>query len=60
MPKWSAYSEVNGMNNIVLCGFMGCGKSSVGRVLAELLGRELIDTDEYIEQVRGVSISQIF
>lgn len=48
------------MNNIVLCGFMGCGKSSVGRVLAELLGRELIDTDEYIEQVRGVSISQIF
>ena len=31
--------------NIILCGFMGCGKSSVGRRAAELMGRELCDLD---------------
>ena len=35
--------------NIILCGFMGCGKTSVGRRAAELTGRELCDLDRYIE-----------
>ena len=33
------------MRNIILCGFMGCGKSTVGRVLAQMTGRTLVDTD---------------
>lgn len=46
--------------NIVLCGFMGCGKSTVGRLLAEKLGMRLIDTDSYIEKKEGMTISEIF
>lgn len=45
---------------VYLCGFMGCGKSTVGRQLAKKLGREFIDLDEYIEQREGMKISQIF
>lgn len=46
--------------NIVLCGFMGCGKTTIGRVLAEITGKKFIDTDEEIEKNEGVSISEIF
>ena len=48
------------MKNIVLCGFMGCGKSTVGSVLSEKTGMPLIDTDTYIEQEAGMTVSQIF
>lgn len=37
-------------NNIVLIGFMGCGKTSVGKRLAEKMGFEFLDTDEYIKK----------
>lgn len=46
--------------NIILCGFMGCGKSSVGRRAAALLGRELCDLDSYIEKKAGMTVSEIF
>lgn len=46
--------------NIILCGFMGCGKSTVGRELARRLGRRFIDMDEYIESREGVKIADIF
>ncbi|MBQ2766716.1 MAG: shikimate kinase [Clostridia bacterium] len=46
--------------NIVLIGMPGCGKSTVGRCLAELTGRELIDTDARIEERAGKPIPQIF
>lgn len=39
--------------NIVLTGFMGTGKSTVGRLLAERLGRPFVDTDALIEQRHG-------
>lgn len=48
------------MRNIVLIGFMGSGKSSVGRVLAELLNMTFVDTDAVIEANAGCSISEIF
>ena len=44
---------------IVLTGFMGTGKSTVGRRLAERLGHEFVDTDELIETRHG-PIPQIF
>ncbi len=46
--------------NIILCGFMGSGKTVVGKELSRILGRKFIDTDEYIEQQNGVSIKAIF
>jgi shikimate kinase len=39
---------------------MGCGKSTIGRVLAAKLGSDFIDTDEIIEREKGMSILQIF
>ncbi|MCL2402294.1 MAG: shikimate kinase [Oscillospiraceae bacterium] len=46
--------------NIVLIGMPGCGKSSVGKKLAELTGREFHDTDELIVTKAGKSIERIF
>lgn len=48
------------MNNIVLCGFMGCGKSTVGRNLARKTGKRFVDMDAYIEKKTGKTISEIF
>ncbi|MFP5353155.1 MAG: 3-dehydroquinate synthase [Actinomycetota bacterium] len=45
---------------IVLIGFMGTGKTTVGRMVAARLGLPFIDTDEAIEQRQGRSIRQIF
>lgn len=48
------------MNNVILCGFMGCGKSSIGRKLAHKIEREFIDMDKYIEEKEGMTVSEIF
>ncbi len=46
--------------NIVLIGFMGSGKSTVGRELQHRLGYPLVDMDQVIEQRAGKSIAAIF
>lgn len=46
--------------NIVLIGFMGCGKSSVGRALAKQLGAWHVDTDQELERRERMTIPQIF
>ncbi len=48
------------MNNIVLCGFMGSGKTVVGKELAKILGVKFVDTDELIEKEQGIAIKAIF
>lgn len=48
------------MKNIVLVGFMGTGKTSVGKLLAKKLGWEFIDTDTIIEKKAGIRIKTIF
>ena len=47
-------------DNITLIGFMGTGKTSIGKLLAERLIRNFIDVDELIEQQVGKPISKIF
>ena len=51
---------MEGKRTIVLCGFMGCGKSTVGPIVARLSGRRFLDMDAFIEQRAGKSISEIF
>lgn len=48
------------MQNIVLIGMPGSGKSTIGAILAALTGREAIDVDEQIAAAAGCSIAQIF
>ncbi len=48
------------MKSIYLCGFMGCGKSTIGKVLARKNGCGFIDMDDYIVEHEGMSIPQIF
>ncbi len=48
------------MNSIILCGFMGAGKTVVGRELAKLMGFRFLDTDEMIEKKQGIAIKAIF
>ncbi len=47
-------------DNVILVGFMGAGKSSVGRVLAARLGRCFVETDEMITAAEGRPIPEIF
>ena len=46
--------------NIGLIGFMGTGKTTIGKALASSTGRQFFDTDTLIEELVGKTISQIF
>lgn len=48
------------MENIILVGMPGCGKTTIGRLLAEKLGRKFVDADEEISRQAGMSIPDIF
>jgi len=48
------------MPNIFIIGFMGSGKTKVGRALSKIIGYNFIDTDQYIAQQEGRSISLLF
>ncbi len=48
------------IQNLALIGFMGTGKSSIGRLVASLLHFQFVDTDDLIEKRAGCSISEIF
>jgi shikimate kinase len=53
-------NEARLMHNLALIGFMGVGKSSVGRLAAAQLRFDFLDTDELIEALAGKSISRVF
>lgn len=46
--------------NILLIGMMGCGKTTLGRILAKKLSYDFIDMDDYIEEIANDSISNLF
>ena len=48
------------MKAVYLCGFMGCGKSTVGKILARKNGCGFIDMDDYIVERERMTIPQIF
>ena len=54
------FLTMKGRKNIVLIGFMGSGKSTVGKILARKLSRKVVDTDDVIEKTAGMSIKEIF
>jgi len=47
-------------NNIILTGFMGCGKTSIGKRIALNFEIDFIDTDIEIQNISGLSINRIF
>lgn len=48
------------MENIILVGMPGCGKSTLGKLLAQMLGKTFIDADDEVVKVAGRSIAEIF
>lgn len=48
------------MKPVFLIGYMGCGKTTLGEVLARQMGLPFIDLDEYIERKQGATIVEIF
>lgn len=48
------------MSHLLLIGFMGAGKSTVGRKLADALGLPFVDLDEQIEAAAGKTVSELF
>jgi shikimate kinase len=53
-------SDTGTLPNLVLEGFMGTGKSTIGAILAKRLQWDFVDTDEMAEQDAGMNIKQIF
>lgn len=48
------------MNKIYLIGYMGCGKTTIGRLLAKQIGWSFVDMDTYIENRHQETISELF
>lgn len=48
------------MKTLFLVGYMGCGKSTIGRKLSRALGCEFVDTDNCIEEREGATVFDIF
>lgn len=55
------YSKLaQNVQNIILIGMPGCGKSTIGQILSKMTGREFIDADQYLERTIGITIPEIF
>lgn len=58
---WEILRQLQGeMENIVLVGMPGCGKSTLGMALADKLGRRFVDADQVVREQAGRSIPEIF
>jgi len=59
-PENKPLLHQNKIVKIVLLGYMGSGKSTIGKLLAHKKSLEFIDLDDYIEQAENMSVSEIF
>jgi shikimate kinase len=59
-PRTGSSMPRSGIPSVFLVGFMGAGKTSVGRALGQRLGWDFVDLDEHIQHREGRSIEQIF
>lgn len=50
----------NSDKNIVLTGLMGCGKTTIGKILAKKLDYDFIDMDDFITEISGKTIQELF
>lgn len=57
---WFIIKVMEQSKNIILTGFMGTGKTSVGKIIATKLAFDFVDMDELIEKTTGMKISEIF
>ena len=58
--SYELFEKRLGDKNIVLFGFMGCGKTTLAKNLAKITSLSVIDTDEYIESNNNSTINEIF
>lgn len=56
----AVYQELDSMINIVLVGFMGTGKTTIGKLLSQRLNRGFFDIDQLIEEKCGMIVNDIF
>ncbi|MDR2353124.1 MAG: hypothetical protein LBF22_08185 [Deltaproteobacteria bacterium] len=59
-PPQEPQKNFSPQKHVVLIGFMGAGKTSVGEILAELLGRPFVDLDDVLEDEFKSTIPQVF
>ena len=59
MSEQVLYSEKSDQP-IILLGYMGCGKSTVGRLLAKYLELPFVDLDDYLSEIHGRSVPNLF
>ena len=59
MSEQVLYSEKSDQP-IILLGYMGCGKSTVGRLLAKYLELPFVDLDDYLSEIHGHSVPNLF
>ncbi|MGD9703625.1 MAG: shikimate kinase [Acidimicrobiia bacterium] len=59
-PDWPGEVKAGDPKHLVLIGMMGVGKTTVGRLVAERLGRQLYDSDALIEERTGRTVREIF
>ena len=56
----NSLNSINNLNPVILLGYMGCGKTSIGKILAKKYNCEFIDLDKVIEKKYNSSVSKIF
>ena len=56
----NSLNSINNLNPVILLGYMGSGKTSIGKILAKKYNCEFIDLDKVIEKKYNSSVSKIF